>query len=315
MPLFFILSGLFIEPESEKFNLVFRESKLLSYYIFYSFIFLLYAGIFRLIILHEISFGEYKYNVFISCIFYGISVLWFVGALFWAKIIVGFIISTIKKNSILLAFILFILSDLFKYVIPDIDDFVLEQRISAVFICIARILCASSFVLVGSCMKSYVLERKYSVYAAGFLGLSNMIILVCAAFYFKGEGIEFDLHLMKLGKYTSMFWLGIIGFILVYSVSKYIISHVVFLKRLFLFWGKNSLIIMIIHEYFGIKHLFINGLTALNVENARLISTILLIIFVSLFAKYYYYLDKIIINRLNQLFTVFFLNINKRIMR
>lgn len=305
MPLFFIMSGLFIEPEGEKFKLFFRESKLLSYYIFYSIIFLLYAGIFRLMILHEISFGLFKYNVFITCIFYGISVLWFVGALFWAKILVGFIISIIKKNYILLAFLMFVLSDLFKYLIPDIADFGKEQMIKAVILSFARVLCASSFVLVGYWMKQLVFERKHTFQTAVVISVICMIILVCAAFYFNSEGIEFDLHKMYLGKNTSMFWLGIIGFIQVYFVSKFVISRLVFLKKIFLFWGKHSLIIMIFHEYFRIRPLLMKGLIALNVGNERLISTILLILFVSLFAKIYYNFDKMIINKLSKIITGF----------
>lgn len=305
IPLFFIMSGLFIEPDCKMRKLFFRESKLLSYYIFYSSIFLLYDGIFRLMILHEISFGLYKHNVFLTCIFYGISVLWFVGSLFWAKILAGFIISTIKKNYILIAFLMFIMSDFFKYLIPDIDDFGKEQMIKAVIIGLARILCASGFVLSGYFMKSYIFEKKYSFKTAGIFGVIGMIILVCAAFYFNGKGIEFDMHMMKLGKYTSMFWLGIIGFMSVYYISKYIISHVIYIKKLFMFWGKHSLIIMIVHEYFGIRSLFMKGLIALNVENASTISTILLILFVSFFAKIYYNLDKMIINKLNQLITGF----------
>ncbi len=306
MPLFFIMSGLFIEPESKKLKLLFRESKLLSYYIFYSLIFLLNDGIFRLMIFREISLGEYKYNVFITCIFYGISVLWFVGSLFWAKILVGAIISMIKKNYILLAFLMVIISDLFKYLIPDIDDFVKEQRVSAVIVSFARILCAAGFVLVGYFMKSYIFEKKHSFHTAGIFSVIGMIILVCAAFYFNGKGIEFDMHMMNLGKYSAMFWFGIIGFMTVFFVSKYIITHVVFLKRLFVFWGRHSMIIMIVHEYFGIRPLFMKVLIALNVENDRLIASILLLIVVSLFAKIYYNLDKMIINKLNQLITSFF---------
>ncbi len=305
MPLFFIMSGLFIESESDKSKLFFRESKLLSYYIFYSFIFLLYSGIIRLLILHEISFGIYIYSVFITCIFYGISVLWFVGSLFWAKILVRYIITKTRKNYILLAFLLFIISDCFKYLIPDIDDFLKGQIINAVVFGFARILCSSSFVLVGYYLKPYIFERKYKVHTAGIFSVISAIILVCSAFYFRSRNIEFDLHKMHLGKYTAMFWLGIIGFILVYFISKYVISHFVFLKQLFVFWGRNSLIIMIIHEYFGIRPLFMKWLIALNVENAMLLSTVLLIIFVSLFAKIYSSLDKMIINKLNQLITVF----------
>lgn len=265
MPLFFILSGIVstksLVSGSMKSFLKKHAISLLYPYITFSIVNLLWYILFNNIV------ASFDMNDFIEClirtaVLIGYNALWFLPALFGAKVISRIVV---KRNYMLIIPIVLISITLAIVAKPlGIYDY---KPFTYAYLLLFRVVASSSFVLIGYKASSFIKEDfnfvRLFLYAIASIGL----------FQIKGD-IEYNFCWCKVGNPILYYLLAIFGSLFIIEISKGITS------RALTVLGRNSLIIMAIHMgYPGEIGWIIAGISHLTrLSNQIFVSSIVILI-------------------------------------
>lgn len=194
------------------------------------------------------------YDVFQTLVCYGINVLWFIITLFLAKMILYWILR-IKKNGIIKLLILCAIGIgvvIFMSVLAvALESTRLKNPIMWTAIGILRPLLAIYFVYTGFILYPVfckeIVQKENSIHRALFSSLLILIVLIPTVFKMK---------ITMVNMISEPVWMimisGVISSIGMISASL-VIKQNAFLKKVLMFFGRNSLIIMLTHEYLQIR--------------------------------------------------------------
>ena len=236
MPLFFILSGYMIKGEKLSFRqMLIKENKLMSSYLIYSFIFIIIDCL--------RNPGSYSFlaNVMNTCTLYGIHPLWFISSLWIAKLtirILEYISNSILRHVAVIAI----------YVAGyGVSLLLVDSNYSGVIETIVRFL-AWSLVRSGVILIFVYLGYSFKSYLALFLAFLKKRLILCVFFilltgFLLVPFIQFeavDYALLHNGLFILNVVYGIIGTLLILSISILISNYSKIIKPLFMSIGKNS---------------------------------------------------------------------------
>lgn len=263
MPLFFFLSGAVIKFQKDSISLkdsVVFERKLLITYIFYSGVFLIFDILVRLVILHRISIRGIIWDCYETATFFGINVLWFLASLVIGKIIVrrlmAFKLARGIKSFIMILLLFFIPCIIARNIPNPTTEW--QRLFWYPIIAILRAVVASSYILSGYVMKDKIRNaiNKFNISNSYKIGVGYTLLLICvilsSCYLLNNRGVIIDMHVMNMGIIPVTLMLSYVGIIGVILCSA-LLCRVRRIKNFFLFWGINSLFVMVTHEYLLIK--------------------------------------------------------------
>jgi len=301
MPLFFIVSGL-VEKEQSSISfkgVIKKTCKILSSYIFWSIIFLIFDIVFRLFLLHKYTVNSIFVEFVASITFYGINVLWFLATMFITKFCYYLLRMKLSKKVVLIV-------SIFIYPL----SIILANRISYnqqshsiysfyVIEAIARAMCVLPFFTIGVYFKDIFLDLKKIIFAKRIrLVYISLVAIVLFSINWLLSSLcgNVDIHNMQFDNPILMPFLALSGSLGVLLVSLVLIN-LKGLNNVLVFYGTNSLFIMATHEWLYVKEFSIwlsqKIFSKAQVSSSLLILLILESILILLFSKV---CDKMILN-------------------
>ena len=258
IPMFFILSGMtaYITGETEKgFNLFLKRNVngLLKPYFIGSGFYILFDLI-RGGVQHSLSIRIIVFDVYQTLVCYGINVLWFVITLFLAKIIFYWVLK-IKKSELIKFSMLCVLGigavGLIALLTVALQNTQLKNPVMWMAIGVLRPVLALPFVYVGFTLYptfcKEVVQKDNSICRASIGSCFILFVIIPAVFKMK---------ITMVNMVSEPIWMvlvsGIVGSMGMISIS-FLIEQSHFLKKALIFFGKNSLTIMLTHEYLQIR--------------------------------------------------------------
>lgn len=258
IPSFFIYAGLLVNSkrdESLSIKMILNNNKdILIIYLSISVVYTLYD-----VIVHGMILGEksllilIRWDLLQTFSFFGINVLWFLSALYITKIIFGILTKVIKCEN--KRHFIILLVSLFAIFIGSIVDKKLggnnHQGIVTIIyflsLAILRPLGLLIFLDFGNKLNKIIrLIQKnngyYLIYIVGFL----LIIITILVAPFSGN---IDWHYMKFENIFLMFFISIIGSAGILFLCILIENYFRYLSKVLSYFGRNSLLIMILHNY------------------------------------------------------------------
>lgn len=248
MPLFFIISGMLMaykyDTEKSFSSFTQKTSKgLLIPYMWFSIIYV-FIDIYNLII-HAINGRTFVENIISSLTFYGVSVLWFLPALFIGEIGAFFLIKNLKKFylTIPIALIIAVVAYSGQIKISGVYDANASILLITSLINLVRVfirgLIAVFFVVAGYHIFDLFLRKseKFSVYEL----VLGIVFFIANIFLCLINGCV-DFHYIILKNVPMFFICALIGSMAVILISKNL-KPIDFIQ----FFGKNSLVIMATH--------------------------------------------------------------------
>lgn len=252
IPLFFIIAGMLIciqqEDKKSLAKTVMKKGRsILQPYFIFSLIFLIAqyvayrAG-------STITWELVKQNLYLTVIFFGMSVLWFLGALFAGEIAFLVVIKACKKiwapiTLILWMIISCVANRFLQYCSSIYKDRSYMEYLSYFLQMLLRIGIIAFFIGIGFYLWKFRKE-KLPVMAAGLLGI---LFLVATVFISRANG-GVDLHYLIFHHEVLYFAGAILGSLGVLALSYSVRGMSKTLPfRILQFYGKNSLIVMMTH--------------------------------------------------------------------
>lgn len=259
MPLFFFLSGFFLgqlEHDNSCVSLkesIKKQKKLLQKYIVYSVAFILFDYLIRINLLHEIEKNQLIWDVYKTITLYGINVLWFIPALCMAKILSQIVIIKlgVKKGTVFSVVVFMIIALMGKYLSMEVmSENIVKLAIYFPLITVLRSFGMMCFVILGYLFRIMACQllqdcRQYKLYFCGLICFA--LVLFCTL---KNDVV--DIHFLYMGKPILTFISSLSGCLLVVILS-IMIEKTRIGKQVLIFFGRNSLFIMVIHQYFFIS--------------------------------------------------------------
>lgn len=253
MPLFFIISGMLMLVTNEKTRdlkeLVIRKLKhIMLVYAVFSVLYLIIDIAYYYITHLGDGWNTVRLDAIDSLMLYGISVLWFLPALFFGELIFLLILKLMNRLLPHFDFIAAMLACILLAVIIYLPLFKNENHFIKAFV---RFFICAAFVSIGYCINSLIRDIKIPAAAKA---LAGAVMLVAVYFTSQINGTV-DMH---FGVYGNLFFyfltavLGSMGVILL-SGSLESLSRSLPVKLL-IYYGKNSLIVMITHINFYILY-------------------------------------------------------------
>ncbi|MBQ8189259.1 MAG: acyltransferase family protein [Lachnospiraceae bacterium] len=252
IPLFFIIAGMLIciqeEDKKSLAKTVIKKSRsILQPYFIFSLIFIV-AQYEAYRIGSTITLELVKQNIFLTCIMYGMSVLWFLGALFVGELAFLGVIKICKKWAPVCLVIWLIISCIanrylqyFCAIHADIPHISYWMYFFQVFI---RIGIIATFIGGGFYLWRLRKKVKVASWAAGIIGMIALLVTVWISRINGGV----DLHFLVFNNELLYFAGAILGSVGVISISTAVKEWYKFpLLHLLGFYGKNSLIVMLTH--------------------------------------------------------------------
>ena len=248
MPLFFVISGMLIAYKCEE-NLSVKDAitkkakGILVPYLWFSIIYF-FIDIMN-VLLHKIDMKTFCENAISSITFYGVSVLWFLPALFIGEITAIILVRNIKIKyllipvSLLIAIIVYFFQMKISYIYDaNIEILYITSLVNFVRVFIRGII-ASFFVVTGYCIFNVFL-RKNECFS--FIELIIGIVLFIVNIFLSKINGCVDFHYIVLRNVPMFFISAILGSMAIILISKNI-KPIAFIQ----FFGKNSLAIMATH--------------------------------------------------------------------
>lgn len=264
MPLFFIISGMLIclkkdDEKALKSTITKLAKGILIPYIWFSILYF-FIDIMN-VVLHKIDMKTFIENAVSSLTFYGVSVLWFLPALFIGEVITLFLLNKFKKIyfSLPLSLILAIICYLIQIKISGIY----EQNINSLFIVaiinfirvFLRGAIAASFVTIGYFLYKLVMTNIENKRVLCFI--TGSILFIINLFLCKINDCV-DFHYIILKNVPIFYICAIIGSAAIILISA-ALSDGLFTGKdsskplipttMLKFFGKNSLVIMSTHVH------------------------------------------------------------------
>lgn len=281
IPLFLFISGALLKQSFVKWNfgrLVRRENNLLVNYLFYSVLFILFDVLVRVIILKQANVHLIIWDIYQSIVFWGINVMWFISSLLLSKLIIRYLIEKImkRKYQFIILLLFFLIGSIGAQITPNYTKWSgLDLLVYYPWAMLVRLLILTGFVLLGYMVKSWIfnaLNKRYTMLLS--------LLLLCNIAFAKYTGFV-DYHFILLGFAPLTILFGITGIIGTLGVS-HVLVHVPLLNKELIVWGKQSLFVMVTHEYLMLKNLigfFLLKLHYLS-DHTKLILLIFLIILI-----------------------------------
>lgn len=256
MPLFFIISGmlLFLGKESErsfKEILIKKGKGILLPYATFSILTILINSVFYALFMGGFSFDKIIPNIIETVTFYGISVLWFLPALFLGEILFLAVLKKFKTKGVMIVGILFGIiviagTPVFKANFP-IEQNLAFQCIGNIITVLLRSMAGYVFLAIGYLLKRFIKDTGiFSIKEAG-LGAALLI----GQFFLGRWNGRVDLHFLVFNHGIIYFLgaaMGTLGVVfLCKNISCISIKGKVLEGRWLAYFGKNSLIIMATH--------------------------------------------------------------------
>lgn len=185
---------------------------LLSSYILWSIIYLLFDITLRLLVLNSITLTTIFIEMYQTIILYGINVLWFFTTLFIGKIISTYILKHFNQvQSLFIGLCLFLVSAyigliLQKYVEVDYGAFFLINFITTII----RPLSVVLFLIIGYVLKPYMKHVFNSHFGGSDILFLLTFTILMIVFGMNGEQV--DIHYIKLGNPFLLLISSIVGF-------------------------------------------------------------------------------------------------------
>ena len=244
MPLFFILSGMTMQSTNQKqsfFEAILHEKKLIIQYIIWSIFYIIFDLIIRSFVGQNIQLRLIFWDCYQTIVMYGINVLWFLSTLLLAKIIANYckLEKAINVLLLLVAF-LFIAAiglKLQKLLDSNYGKIIYYSVVSALRPCMMLIFLFTGRVLVD--LKFKWGGKKIIIYLALWL----ILMPLCG---------NIDYHKLVVEKAGISLIMALLGSLMVIETSK-MISRVNILCKILSWLGKNSLLIMVTHEYLMLR--------------------------------------------------------------
>lgn len=243
MPLFFILSGIVYNVARSRTRKAVQIKKILTEYIKWSGIYLLFDYIVRYGVEGTRTKQELWNEIVYTISFYGVSVLWFLSAL---TIGLAFVLLIGKKSNKF-----YLLCGGVTYFIGSVCSKLIlfsEFKGSIVFAAVVRGIIAFSWISLGIGLQKVFLkivhEDKKSV--------SKFILMWLVIFIVSNETKPIEYSGLELGTPIISFVLGIMGTIATLYLVKFL-SEIKILKHFLIVFGRNSIFIMTTHQYLHIN--------------------------------------------------------------
>jgi len=248
MPLFFILVGMVFDFKQQLATLrecVVKEWKLLTNYLFWSSIYILYDLLVRCLIQKSDFRWLLFWDTMQTVVLFGINVLWFIISLFLVKVMIRRLkfLRTIK--GLVVVFILMMMS---FFVLPFTD--ILQAGNIGLFIyyiivAILRLPLIMFFVLLGYYGRQILSWKK--IFQLFITVISSVVWLALAKFVGT-----VDIHIMNFDSPATMLVTSVSGSLMVIGICS-LLKNIKVLQIFMSFWGRNSMFIMLTHEYFQIR--------------------------------------------------------------
>lgn len=248
MPLFFVVTGILIyvksEPEKDFRVTVTKKFKgIIVPYLWFSLSYFI-IDILNLLVIKNIDTRTFIVDTISSITFYGMSVLWFLPALFLSIIIFIFIKRLTGNITIIIIFAASILAYYIRNVLSSVYDtysysLLITSLINIVYIILRAIIC-SGFICLGYYFGHILLEAKILSNKI-FCAVSGIIALVLNVIVAMQNDCA-DLHNILLNNIFLYYIGAILG---CYSVI--ILCKVLPVIGVVRYYGKNSLIVMACH--------------------------------------------------------------------
>jgi fucose 4-O-acetylase-like acetyltransferase len=253
IPLFFIIAGMLIciqeEDKKSLAKTVIKKSRsILQPYFIFSIIFII-AQYVAYRIGSSITLELVKQNIYLTVIFYGMSVLWFLGALFAGELAFLAVIKSCKKQwtpaVLLLWLILSCAANRYlQYFYGIYGNRPYMDYLMYFLQMLIRIGVVVFFIGIGFYI--WDIRRKIQIipWAAGLAG----ILCIAATVFISRKNGGVDLHYLVFHQEILYFLGAVLGSMGIISISFAIRRFAKFpLLKLLQFYGKNSLIVMMTH--------------------------------------------------------------------
>lgn len=250
MPLFFILSGISINPRLigtwDEWK-VFIKKNLLSLMVPFLIWGLIY-GTFSFKAIGKLLYGSWEYLVGIGTL----SSLWFLPCLFVARIFVQIIVNCICKAGVTNSKICYLAAG----VVMAVVGFYLPHPLHGTVWCADVAVLASGFILFGMAIKDIYLDLgKQKKWMPILVFVVSLVAFFCSTF---GRGDALDLSLICAGNNGNMFWFfaaAILGGMVVLSLSWLVCriskeSKLCMVPNVIRFVGSHTMGIFLLHKPF-----------------------------------------------------------------
>lgn len=252
IPLFFIIAGMLIciqeEDKKSLAKTVMKKSRsILQPYFIFSLIFIV-AQYEAYRIGSTITLELVKQNIFLTCILYGMSVLWFLGALFVGEMAFLGVIKSCKKWAPVCFVVWLVISCIanryLQYFCATHGDMPHLTYWMYFFQVIIRVGIIVAFIAVGFYLWKARKKVKLAPWAAAIIG----IVCLLATVWISQKNGGVDLHFLVFHNEWLYFTGAILGSVGIIGISTAVKDVYKFpLFRVLGFYGKNSLIVMLTH--------------------------------------------------------------------
>ena len=256
MPLFFFLSGFFLGQDKNGVSLkevIRKQKKLWRKYIGYSAVFILFDCLIRINLLHEIEKSQLIWDIYKTITLYGINVLWFIPALCIAKTLSQTVVNKlgIKKGTIFSVIMFVIVTLMSNYLSMEVmSKSVVRLAMYFPLVTTLRSFSMMCFVILGCLFRLTVCQLLQNCHRCNlwFCVLACVVLISFCAL--KNDAI--DIHFLQMGKPILTLISSLSGCLLVVVLSM-MTEEMIIAKQILCFYGRNSLFIMVIHQYLFIS--------------------------------------------------------------
>ena len=251
LPLFFIVSGFLISYKNEKeqkyTKLFFKKARTIMYpYLTFSILYLLFSTLIC-IIKRNLPFREISQTLFDTLTLWGISILWFLPALFIGEI--AFLLIIKVKNTLKSIFLILSLLAIGIILSINFGNSIDNPSIYIkFFIIISRSIFAIFFIGIGYYFYQFKIKHfdKVNNNTKLIIGIILFVINIFASM----QHVSINLRMASIGNIPLYIFTGVIG-----SISILILFEQCSITKIFEYPGRNSLIIMATHLPFPIIYI------------------------------------------------------------
>lgn len=253
IPLFFVAAGMLIYINHEDEKRLWETAKkkgrsILQPYVIFSILFLLIQlALYKFE--ESITLELIRQNIYLTLIFYGMSVLWFLAALFAGEMAFLGVVKWCKKKWALLVLAAWVLIACIANRYLQSYSAIYGDRTSAVYLSflgqmILRIGIVAFFIGIGFYLWMFKEKITMTGWAAGLVGAACLGLTIVIS---QINGVT-DLHYLIFHNEFLYFSGAVLGSIGVIGISYSLKEFAKFpLLKLLQFYGKNSLIVMLTH--------------------------------------------------------------------
>lgn len=279
IPAFFILEGYLLHIKSANIN--HRPFRIMLKKNFYNLMYpyIIFSTIFLVRVLIQVFIGMtllyelYIYTI-LTILTCGVGVLWFLPTYFYAQnLFLYYYLKNKKFIIIVLTIIALGVLELFQkelsYSQEYFDMFLLLRLI-------IKSILGCSFILVGFYISS--IEKKYQK------SYTIELLLLILSFFFFGFNGTVDFNILQLNNVFYYYCFAILGSVGIIGLSKIVSKYPNIFNNILMYFGKNSLIVMLTHSIFYIFKAIKYSIIRMGVSNFYL--TVLLTFVLTMTVEY-----------------------------